>query len=264
MAKLLLVEDDIPLAKVIVAWLDTQNYVVDMVHNGEDAQQLLTNYNYDLLILDWELPDLRGISICKWFRQRGGNTPILFLTGRQDTTSKVEGLETGADDYLTKPFEYLELGARIRTLLRRPAGLHSQNATLKAPGLSLNTVSRKVTVGGLEILLTPREFGLLEFLMRHPDTHFSSKALLDSVYPLDSALSEDTVRSCMRTLRKKLTVSSDQTCAIKTTRKQGYYIESETSAGSGAETSAGSGAETSAGSGQSLQKSGDQENNNGA
>lgn len=224
MAKILLVEDDVPLAKVVGTWLETQNYVVDMVHSGEDAIQLLTNYKYDLLIFDWELPDLQGIHVCKWFRTRGGATPVLFLTGRSDLDSKVEGLETGADDYLVKPFEYPELSARIRTLLRRPSGL--VNSILKAGGLSLNVVSRKVSIGEHSVVLTPREFGLLEYLMRHPNCPYSSRALLDAVYPLDSALSEDTVRSCMRTLRKKLTVDGAE-CAVKTTRKQGYFIASD-------------------------------------
>ena len=228
MAKILLVEDDVPLAKVIATWLESQNYVVDMVHSGEDATQLLTNYKYELLILDWELPGMAGIGVCKWFRNRGGTTPILFLTGKADLNSKVEGLETGADDYLVKPFEYPELSARIRTLLRRPSGL--VNSVLKVGGVILNVVSRKASIGEHVVVLTPREFGLLEFLMRHPDCPFSSRALLDAVYPLDSALSEDTVRSCMRTLRKKLTVDGVP-CSVKTTRKQGYFIESEGAGG---------------------------------
>lgn len=223
MAKILLVEDDVPLANIIATWLETQNYVVDQVHSGEDAMQVLTNYQYDLLVFDWELPDVAGISICKWFRTRGGSTPILFLTGRADITSKVEGLETGADDYLCKPFEYRELSARIKTLLRRPVSLVT--SVLTVGNMALNVVTRKVSIGENEIVLTPREFGLLEYLMRHPDVPFSSRTLLDSVYPLDSALSEDTVRSCMRSLRKKLTFG-DEVCPVKTTRKQGYFVES--------------------------------------
>ena len=223
MAKILLVEDDVPLANVIATWLETQNYVVDQVHNGEDAMQVLTNYQYDLLIFDWELGGVAGISVCKWFRNRGGSTPILFLTGRSDITSKVEGLETGADDYLCKPFEYRELSARIKTLLRRPTSMVS--SVLKVGNMALNVVTRKVSMGENEIVLTPREFGLLEYLMRHPDVPYSSRTLLDSVYPLDSALSEDTVRSCMRSLRKKLTFG-DEPCPVKTTRKQGYFVES--------------------------------------
>lgn len=223
MAKILLVEDDIPLANVISTWLESEHYVVDMVHTGNDALQILLNFQYDLLILDWELPDITGVSVCKNFRQKGGNTPILFLTGKSDISFKVEGLETGGDDYLCKPFEYKELGARIRSLLRRPAGLLEPELSLS--GLVLDVKSRTVKVAGKEVLLTPREFGLLEFLMRHPDRAYGSKLLLDSVWPLDAALSEDTVRSCMKTLRRKITLDSGE-CAIKTIQGQGYMIES--------------------------------------
>jgi DNA-binding response OmpR family regulator len=224
MAKILVVEDDIPLANILSTWLETQNYVVDMAYTGEDALQLLSNFQYDVLILDWELPGIAGINVCKIFRQKGGNTPILFLTGKTDISSKVEGLETGADDYLSKPFEYRELGARIRSLLRRPAGILDEVLTLA--GLSLDVKSRTAVAFGRGVLLTPREFSLLEFLMRHPDRAFGSKALLDAVWPLDSALSEDTVRSCMRTLRKKISSDAGE-CAVRTIQSQGYLIESK-------------------------------------
>lgn len=222
MAKILVVEDNEEFAGILSTWLQSQNYVVDMVHNGEDALQLLSGFSYDLLILDWELPGIHGIGVCEKFRSKGGTTPILFLTGRSDINSKVAGLEIGADDYLTKPFEFRELSARVRTLLRRPAGLLSSALTIK--GVTLHVDTHTVEAGGKEISLTPREFGLLEFLMRHPNHTYSSKALLDAVWPLDSALSEDTVRSCMRTLRKKITLEG-QDCIIKTIAGYGYVIE---------------------------------------
>ena len=224
MAKILLVEDDLALANVLSTWLETQNYVADMVHSGQDALQLLGTYQYDVIILDWDLPDTSGVDVCKSFRGKGGSTPVLFLTGRADILSKVEGLETGADDYLCKPFDYKELAARLKSLLRRPSGLISEQISMA--GLLLDVKSRTVKVGTSEILLTPREFSLLEFLMRHPNRAYGSKALLDSVWPLDSALSEDTVRSCMRTLRKKITLESGE-CAVKTIQSQGYIIESK-------------------------------------
>lgn len=227
MAKILVVEDNEEFAGILATWLLAQNYVVDKVHTGEDALQLLSTFSYDLLILDWELPGIQGIGVCEKFRRQGGTTPVLFLTGKSDLSSKVTGLETGADDYLSKPFEFRELSARVRSLLRRPAGLLS--TVLKVHGLSLHIDSHCAEISGNEISLTPREFSLLEFLMRHPNHAYSSKALLDSVWPLDSALSEDTVRSCMRSLRKKITVDGEE-CIIKTLAGYGYIIETETSA----------------------------------
>ena len=224
MSKILVVEDDLEVAEVVSTWLETQGYSVEQVHNGEDAQQLLSVYQYDLLIFDWELPDVQGINVCQKFRREGGTTPILFLTGKADLESKVMGLESGADDYLIKPFHFKELLARIRTLLRRPAGLINNQLTVA--GLTLDCDSHKVTIAGEEVALSPREFSLLEFLMRHQNKSFSSKALLDSVWTADSALSEDTVRSCMRTLRKKITIEG-QECIIKTIAGYGYTIETD-------------------------------------
>lgn len=227
MAKILIVEDDEEFAGILSTWLQSQNYVIDTVYNGEDALQLLSSFSYDLLILDWELPGIQGISICDMFRKKGGTTPILFLTGKSDLNSKVTGLETGADDYLSKPFEFRELGARLKSLLRRPAAMLSN--VLQIQGLALHTDSHSVEIGNKNIPLTPREFSLLEFLMRHPNHAYNSKALLDSVWPLDSALSEDTVRSCMRSLRKKITEDGKE-CVIKTLAGYGYIIESNSSA----------------------------------
>lgn len=229
MAKLLVVEDNLELATILATWLKAQGYVVDAVHNGEDAMQLLGSFSYDLLILDWELPGIEGITVCERYRKKGGTSPILFLTGRGDIDSKVMGLESGADDYLAKPFEFPELGARVKSLLRRPGGM-VQNV-INAPGISLKVDSHVALVSGKEINLTPREFSLLEFLMRHQNKAYSSKALLDAVWPLDSALSEDTVRSCMRTLRKKITVDGED-CAIKTLQGYGYVIENKSESSS--------------------------------
>lgn len=223
MSKLLVVEDNLELAMILSTWLKAQGYVVDSVHSGEDAMQLLASFAYDLLILDWELPGIEGITVCERYRKKGGSSPILFLTGKADIDSKVTGLESGADDYLAKPFEFPELGARVKSLLRRPGGL-VQNV-LNVSGVSLKVDSHMAIVGDKEISLTPREFSLLEFLMRHQNKAYSSKALLDAVWPLDSALSEDTVRSCMRTLRKKISVGED--CIIKTVQGYGYIIENK-------------------------------------
>jgi two-component system, OmpR family, manganese sensing response regulator len=221
MAKLLVVEDDKDFGGILVSWLVSENYVVDRVLNGEEALQRLTNSKYDLLILDWGLPGIQGIGVCEEFRQQGGTTPILFLTGRSDLASRVTGLDTGADGYLSKPFDFRELSARVKALLRRPSDWIDN--VLKVQDLSLHLNSHTVDISGNVIELTPREFNLLEFMMRHPDQHFSARSLLDSVWPLDSAFSEDTVRQCMRSLRKKIS-GAGQDCLIKTVTGYGYIL----------------------------------------
>jgi DNA-binding response OmpR family regulator len=223
-AKLLIVEDDLEFADVLSIWLETQGYLVEKASNGEDALQLLSAFKYDLLIFDWELPGVTGVDVCQTFRKQGGTTPILFLTGKADVDSKVTGLETGADDYMCKPIDFRELGARLRTLLRRPSGLHA--SVLKAAGITLDTDTHRVKVSDVEVSLSPREYSLLEYLMRHTNKSFSSKALLDSVWTSDSAMSEDTVRSTMRGLRKKITLDGTE-CAIKTVAGYGYTIPND-------------------------------------
>lgn len=222
MAKILFVEDNIQFADVLSKWLNTQGYVVDTAHNGEDAVHLISTLSYDLLLLDWELPGMQGIEVCDYYRKKGGKSPTLFLTGKNDTGSKVTGLETGADDYLTKPFEFPELLARIRSLLRR---IHQPEAkVIKSSGMTLNLDNFSVELEGTTVSLTPREFALLEFLMKNKKHAFNSKTLLETVWPEDTTVSEDTVRSCMRSLRKKITVG-DKPCAVKTIQGMGYVIE---------------------------------------
>lgn len=224
MAKILLVEDDYELADRIVDWLEMENHTIELAHSGEDALQLLGNFSYDLVILDWGLPGINGIETCKTYRGRGGLAHVLFLTGRDDVESKAIGLDCGADDYLTKPFDVRELSARVRAMLRRPAGVLP--TTLSVPGLSLETESRTAVLGTSRVLLTQKEYALLEYLMRHPNRTFSSKALLDAVWPSDSESSEDTVRSCMKNLRKKITPKGKD-CVVKTIHGSGYIVESE-------------------------------------
>ncbi len=194
----------------------------ESVHLGRDALQLLNHYQYDILILDWELPDISGVDVCTQYRKSGGNGAVLFLTGKNTIDDKEIGLDCGADDYLVKPFEVRELSARLRSLLRRPRQLLP--AELIVNGVLLNLKTRSIKVGEQTTRLMPKEFALLEFLMRHPNTLYSSKALLDAVWSSDSDSAEDSVRTCMRSLRSKLERTG---CAdlIKTVLKSGYIIE---------------------------------------
>jgi DNA-binding response OmpR family regulator len=144
------------------------------VHNGRDGLDRLRNCQYDIIILDWALPDTTGLEICRTYRAEQGVTPIVMLTGRGSVSDKEIGLDSGADDYLTKPFNMKELSARLRALLRRSTQQPSN--VLKAGELTVDPAKYKVMKNGVDIQLLPREFALLEFFMRHPDEVFSAEA----------------------------------------------------------------------------------------
>lgn len=224
MPKILLVEDDIPLAEKVQEFLDQDDHIVELAHRGADAIQMLNCFNYDLIILDWSLgdSDITGLAVCQHYRGNGGLAPIIFLTGRDSVENKEEGLNSGADDYLTKPFHPRELSARIKACLRRPRIL--QLETLVAGDLRLERNQRKLTKGGEAIHLRPKEYALIEFLMRHPNRYFSSKDLLDSIWASDSETSEDTIRTSIKTLRRKISADHED-CPIKTTHGFGYKLE---------------------------------------
>jgi two-component system OmpR family response regulator len=222
MTKILMIEDDIELAGKVRDWLVFEKFTVDVAHNGADASHFLAAYQYDVIIIDWQLPDTTGLEICRSFRGRGGLTPILFLTGKDAIENKEQGLDSGADDYVTKPFHVKELSARLRALIRRTPGLQPQ--TITCANLELETATFKVKNEGQEIQLLPKEFALLEYLMRRPNQVFSSKALLNAVWNSDSEASEDTIRTYIKTLRKKVTNQAGE-CPIKTIHGLGYKIE---------------------------------------
>ena len=222
MTRLLLVEDDFELQKQLVEWLKAEQYQVESVATGGDALQLLEQFHFDLVILDWDLDEISGLEVCKRHRKNGGATPILFLTGHAELEHKESGLDSGADDYMVKPFQVRELYARLRTLLRRPPVICQR---LTVQGASLEVESRTLFFGSEEVRLTRRECAVLEFLMRHTDRPYSSQALLDTVWPLDKDVSEQSVRTCMKTLRHKL---AQMGCAnlVKTEIRSGYIVES--------------------------------------
>lgn len=226
MAKILLVEDEPELAERLTDWFSMENHVLEIVDNGEDALQLLKNFTYDVIVLDWGLPGITGIEVCRTYRQEGGKAPVLFLTGKGDVASKETGLDIGADDYLVKPFDVRELSARIRSLLRRPASLVSN--ALSAGGINLDVQARSLTSGDKTVQLMPKQCALLEYLMRNPNRFYSAKALLDAVWPSDSEASESTIRTWVKTLREKLSKLGKEDC-IKTVLGSGYMFESKDS-----------------------------------
>jgi two-component system, OmpR family, response regulator len=225
MAKLLLVEDDRNLCADIKQWLEAENYVIEVANDGQSAAQLLKVYQYDLLILDWELPGAeQGIDVLRIYRQQKGQAPVIMLTGRAKIENKQEGFDSGADDYLTKPFELRELSVRLRSLLRRPPQL-SENV-LRIGALTVDPQTKTVTFSGNEIPLLPKEFALLEFLARHPNESFNSNALLNSVWTSQSEASVNTVKSFVYTLRKKLAAAGVPDLIV-TSAGYGYKLVSE-------------------------------------
>jgi len=219
-SKILLAEDEIDLSKQIADWLRRENYLVETADNGNDALALLRGYEFDVILLDWMLPGLSGIELCKSYRARGGSSPVLILTAKSTENDKELGLDCGADDYLVKPFGLRELSARIRALLRR-ASPNRTNNILKMSGLELDPASRKLSKDGVEIHLEPREFSLLEFFMRHPNQVFDAEALISRVWDSDSLISEESIRTYIKNLRKK---TGNQEL-ISTLRGSGYRFE---------------------------------------
>jgi DNA-binding response OmpR family regulator len=224
MAKVLIVEDNRDLANMVRTFLMFEHHVVETIENGLEAHQHLRTYPYDLIILDLNLPGMDGLEICREFRAHGGVTPILMLTSKDAVTDKERGLDTGADDYLTKPFHLKELAARVRALLRRPAGV-TENI-LRAGNLSLDPSKYRLLQDDKPVDLLPKEFALLEFLMRHPNQVFSPEALLERVWQTDSEATSEAVRTTMKRLRKKIdTESSPQ--LIRTIHGVGYILENK-------------------------------------
>src|SRR5579883_3219299 len=207
MSKILLAEDDLELTSVICNYLELESYIVDAVADGAAALERLLAIDYDAVILDWQLPSMTGIEVCQSFRANGGRTPILILTGKQAIKDKEAGLDAGADDYLTKPFHPRELCARLRALGRRPTQRVGEE--LKLGDLILNLNKFQLHRNGVEIDLLPLEFALLEFFMRNPGRVFNADILLERVWLVNSEASPEAVRTCIKTLRRKIDVPGE-------------------------------------------------------
>ena len=223
MAKVLVVEDDLQLCEDLGRTLTSEGLTTEIMRTAEDALQLLGSFEYDLIILDWDLPGMSGLELCKRFRKDGGATSILFLTGHSDVQDKEAGFDSGGDDYLTKPFSSRELLARVKGLLRRRRALASSQ--LKIGNVEIIPDRRALIIQEKEYYLSPKESALLEFLMRNSNKSFSAEALLRAVWPADSDGSVGSVRSWMRILRQKFE-GAGQPDFIKTLHRSGYIIES--------------------------------------
>jgi len=222
MAKVLVVEDDVALQRMISDWLALEHYNLELAVDGNEAIEKLKFYQYDVVILDWQLPGMSGIDVIREYRSGGGKTPVLMLTGKSTIPDKEQGFDSGVDDYLTKPFHMKELSARLRALLRRPSTLVTE--VLEFGALRMDRRTHVVVLNDKEVDLKPTEYGLLEFLMRHPGQVFAPEALLDRVWSSQSDSSVDALTTCIKRLRKKITVEG-QDSIIKTVYGVGYKLE---------------------------------------
>src|SRR6185369_7761508 len=189
MAKILIVEDDLNLVELIRDRLTAAKHTVEHVDNGEDALKLLDSFPYDLVLMDVGLPGLSGLDVCQAYRDNHGLARILMLTGKGTINDKISGFTSGADDYLTKPFDARELTARVSALLKRPSEIVPSDLSLA--NLVLDRKMFQVIKDNEPVKLSPKEFVLLEFLMRHPNTAFNSEVLLDRIWPSDSETTTD-------------------------------------------------------------------------
>ncbi len=224
MAKILVVEDDLTVCTIIEDWLTHQHHTVEVSHNGLEADHYLKSYQYDVIVLDWGLPDLSGVEVCKRYKSSGGRAPVLMLTGKHDIEDKEEGFNAGADDYLTKPFDIKELSARIRALLRRPTNVYDNVLSIR--NISVDPNNHIVTKDGEVIKLTPKEFAVLEFFMRNPNKVFKADALLDHVWNSEAGSGPETVRTCIKRLRRQIDTQG-QSSIIENVHGVGYKLAAE-------------------------------------
>ncbi len=222
--KVMIVEDDSALTELLCYNLEAEGFHVVDTDNGDDAEIMVAEERPDLVVLDWMLPAVSGIEICRRLRARQSTRaiPILMLTARGEEADRVRGLETGADDYITKPFSVPELIARIKALLRR-ASPNSIAEILRVSDMQLDRAAHRVTRGQREVNLGPTEFKLLEFLMQSPGRVFSRSQLLDGVWGRDAFIDERTVDVHIGRLRKAL-IRGKETDPIRTVRGAGYVI----------------------------------------
>jgi DNA-binding response OmpR family regulator len=217
--RLLLVEDDLILKDGLERAFTKSGYAVDVIADGDSANKLLAYQEYDVIVLDLGLPKLNGFEVLKRLRARGNTTPVLILTALEDTQNRVKGLDSGADDYLTKPFELAELEARVRALIRR--GVSGGSAKIHFGDLSFDTTNRQCFFKEVVLSLSPREVALLELLMLKAAKVVSKTKILEHMCNWDEALSENAIEVNVSRLRKKLNVFGIE---IRTIRGLGYLL----------------------------------------
>lgn len=224
-AKVLLVEDDPEILRMIRDLLVLEKHTVEAVVDGLDAGLLLASSAFDLIILDWGLPGVSGIDLLRQCRAAGSNVPIIMLTARGDIGDKETGLFSGADDYITKPFDIREFRARVVAALRRSSAYVEDK--IEYAHLLLDISSRVVLVNNEEVYLKPREFALLELLLKNQDQAFTLDGLIERIWEADNDVSYDAVRQCVARIRKKVDVEGQESL-VTTLPGVGYKISKRT------------------------------------
>ena len=219
--RILLVEDEKNVAAFIKKGLEEETYTVNVAEDGPEGLLMATSADFDLIILDIMLPGMNGIEVCKTLRAKGINKPILMLTAVDSVERKVEGLESGADDYLVKPFAFTELLARIKALLRRAPDIVSE---LALSDLRIDLLSRRVYRGNKEVVLTLKEFSLLEYLLRNKHRVLSRTQIIENVWGYDFSPGTNIVDVHIKSLREKVDVGYESKL-IHTVRGIGYIMK---------------------------------------
>ena len=220
--RILIAEDDVALASFVKKGLEAEHYAADVSADGEQSRAMATELDYDLVVLDLNMPRLDGVAVLRYLRTKKPSVPVLVLTGRTRVEDRVQCLDLGADDYLVKPFSFTELSARIRALLRRshlPA-----ESVLAVDDLKLDRVERKVERSGKRIELTSKEFALLEYFMRHPERIITKDILMQHVWNYDADILPNTVEVYIGYLRNKLDKPFKSKPLFHTRRGYGYYF----------------------------------------
>lgn len=219
--RVLVVEDEPRMAALIRQGLEEESYAVDVVYRGDEVRDWVESASYDLIVLDIMLPGLNGLDVCRQLREAGYQTPILMLTARDALSDRVEGLDSGADDYLIKPFAIDELTARLRALSRRDGP--TRHAELRVADLILNPKTKLARRGDRDIELTAKEYALLETLMRHPGQVLSKEQIIDHVWNMDFVPGSKLVEVYIHALRVKID-NGFPVKLIQTVRGLGYRI----------------------------------------
>ena len=222
--KLLIVEDEVLLSKSISKGLRRLGYVVDCAFDGKEALELLEINTYDLMILDINIPKISGLDVLKTIRQTGNQLRVIILSAQNTVFDKVKGLDCGSNDYLTKPFDFIELEARIRNLLRQNVGLN--DAVLQCGQVSMDTSAKKAYFSNTLLDLTKKEYSILQYLLYHPKTVISAEELIEHVWDSDVDLFSNSFRFHIHSLRKKINDAGSTSDFITTVRGQGYMISS--------------------------------------
>jgi len=221
--KILIVEDDHRIATSIQKGLSQEGFIADIAFNGDDGLDQAGIVDYDVIILDLMVPGTNGLDVCKKLRDSDNHTPIIMLTAKSSLSDKLLGFKVGADDYLSKPFAFEELLARIKSLSNRA---HQQSTSvLQAGDLTMNTKTWQVRRNGVDISLTSREFNLLEYFMRHPNQILTKEQIIGYVWDYDSDVLPNTVEVYIKKLRQKVDLAfSDRKSLIETVRGFGYRL----------------------------------------